>query len=137
LGGDLRGPADAEAAKDAASSDINYAPSDSFCDPGIREIFRDCPDCPELVAIPTGEFKMGSEETPCEKPVHRVIIANSFALGRHEVTFDEWDLCVAAGGCRFRPEDRGWRRGNRPVVDVSWDDAHEFVTWLSQKTGKK
>ena len=111
------------------------ATASAIPDPG--EIFRDCPDCPELVAIPTGEFKMGSEETPYEKPVHRVVIANSFALGRHEVTFDEWDLCVASSGCRFRPDDRGWGRGTRPVIDVSWDDAHEFAAWLSQKTGKK
>jgi formylglycine-generating enzyme required for sulfatase activity len=104
--------------------------------PEAGEIFRDCPDCSEMVVVPAGEFKMGSEETIYEKPAHRVVIANSFAIGRREITFDEWDLCVSAGGCKYRPDDRGWGRGSRPIIDVSWDDAHEFVTWLSRKTGK-
>jgi formylglycine-generating enzyme required for sulfatase activity len=90
-----------------------------------------------MVVIPSGEFKMGSEDTIYEKPVHRVVIPNAFAIGRREVTFDEWDLCVAAGACKYRPDDRGWGRGNRPVIDVSWDDAHDFVSWMTQKTGKK
>ena len=104
--------------------------------PEPGEIFRDCPDCSEMVVVPAGEFKMGSGETPYEKPEHRVTIANPFAIGRREITFEEWDLCVAAGGCKYRPEDHGWGRGNRPAIDVSWDDAKAFVTWLSQRTGK-
>jgi formylglycine-generating enzyme required for sulfatase activity len=121
-------PPPAESAKTAA-------PTSAVPDPG--EIFRDCPECSEMVVIPTGEFKMGSDESIYEKPTHRVVIANPYAIGRREVTFDEWDLCVAAGGCKYRPDDRGWGRGTRPVVDVSWDDAQDFVSWLSQKTGKK
>ena len=104
-------------------------------DPG--EIFRDCRDCSELVVVPAGEFKMGSGETIYEKPEHRVVIANPFAIGRREVTFEEWDRCFDAGGCRYRPDDHGWGRGDRPVIDVSWDDAKTFVAWLSQKTGKE
>jgi formylglycine-generating enzyme required for sulfatase activity len=104
--------------------------------PEPGEIFRDCPDCSEMVVVPAGEFKMGSGETVYEKPEHRVVIANPFAIGRREITFEEWDLCVAAGGCRYRPDDHGWGRGSRPVVDVSWDDAKAFVSWLSQKTQK-
>jgi formylglycine-generating enzyme required for sulfatase activity len=120
----------------ADSTTATPAASDSAV-PDAGEIFRDCPECSEMVVIPTGEFKMGSEESTYEKPVHRVTFANSFAIGRREVTFDEWDLCVAAGGCKYRPDDRGWGRGNRPVIDVSWDDAHNFISWLSQKTGRK
>jgi formylglycine-generating enzyme required for sulfatase activity len=53
------------------------------------------------------------------------------------VTFAEWDACVAAGGCNgHRPGDRGWGRGNRPVINVSWNDAKAYVAWLSRKTGK-
>src|SRR6266700_1540630 len=89
-------------------------------DPG--EIFRDCPDCSELVVVPAGEFKMGSGETAYEKPEHRVTIANPFAIGRREITFEEWDRCFVAGGCKYRPDDHGWGRDNRPVIDVSWDD---------------
>jgi formylglycine-generating enzyme required for sulfatase activity len=63
-------------------------------------------------------------------------------VGKFEVTFDEWDACVAAAGffsstgCRHRPDDRGWGRGRQPVMNVSWDDAQAYVAWLSQKTGK-
>ena len=52
-----------------------------------------------------------------------VTIAKPFAIGRHEVTFNEWDRCVDAGGCKHRPDDRGWGRGDRPVINVSWSDA--------------
>src|SRR5712671_7062372 len=104
--------------------------------PEPGEIFRDCPDCSEMVVVPAGEFKMGSGETVYEKPEHRVVIANPFAIGRREITFEEWDLCVASGGCKYRPDDHGWARGSRPVIDVSWDDAKAFVNWLSQKTQK-
>ena len=103
-------------------------------DPG--EIFRDCANCPEMVVVPSGEFTMGSNDTPYEKPLHKVRIARPFAIGRREVTFDEWDQCFAALACKYKPSDHGWGRGNRPVIDVSWDDAKLFVAWLSQKTGR-
>ena len=110
------------------------APSTATLDPG--EIFRDCPECTEMVVVPPGEFKMGGNDTVYEKPEHRVVIAAPFAIGRREITVEEWDLCVSAGGCRYRPGDYGWGRGNRPVIDVSWEDAKEFVGWMSRKTGK-
>jgi formylglycine-generating enzyme required for sulfatase activity len=99
------------------------------------DMFRDCSDCAELVVIPAGSFDMGST-TEYENPVHRVTIAKPFAIGRYEVTFNEWDKCVEDGGCKYRPDDREWGRGDRPVINVSWLDAKAFVTWLSQKTGK-
>ena len=64
-------------------------------------------------------------------------IAKPFAVGMFAVTFDELDACVADGGCNgYRPDDRGWGRGERPVINVSWDDATAYVAWLSRKTGK-
>jgi formylglycine-generating enzyme required for sulfatase activity len=104
--------------------------------PKPGELLRDCASCAELVVVPAGEFDMGSGQTPYEKPQHHVTIANPFAVGRHEVTFAEWDACVAAGGCNYRPDDQGWGRGNRPVIDVSWDDAKVFARWQTQKTGQ-
>ena len=98
--------------------------------------FRDCAECPEMVVVPAGSFEMGSSKNDREKPVHQVNIAKPFAIGVREVTFDEWDRCVSEKGCKFRPGDRGWGRGSRPVINVSWMDAKEFVTWLSQKTGQ-
>jgi len=105
------------------------------------ETFRDCPTCPEMVVIPAGTFQMGSPEgepyrTEFEGPVHTVTFDRPFAIARHEVTFDQWDACVRDGGCQHRPDDAGWGRGARPVINVSWEDAKEYVQWLSRKTGQ-
>jgi len=104
--------------------------------PKAGDVFRDCPECPEMVVVPAGEFDMGSNEIEFEKPVHRVTIARVFAIGRREVTFEEWDQCAAAGRCT-RPDDQGKGRGERPITDVSWRDAKAYIDWLAQKTGKK
>ena len=96
---------------------------------------------PELVVIPAGRFNMGctSNDRPCnddERPQHEVSL-RSFALSKHEVTFAQWDKCVAAGGCRRnQPSDEGWGRGSRPAINVSWHDAQQYAAWLSTETGK-
>ena len=104
------------------------------------EIFRDCEQCPEMVVVPPGRFRMGDLSgggASNEKPVHDVTIASQFAVGKYEVTFAEWDACMAAGGCTHRPDDVfGWGRGSRPVINVSWDDTQAYVRWLSRETGK-
>ncbi len=103
------------------------------------QVFHDCPDCPEMVVIPAGRFRMGRFEWGWrrdEKPVHEVRIAQPFALGRYEVTFAEYDRYAQATG-KQRPDDEGWGRGNRPVINVSWQDAQGYVTWLSQETGQQ
>lgn len=102
-----------------------------------QSVLRDCPQCPEMVLIQAGSFEMGSSEMfDFEAPVHRVSIQKPFYIGRREVTFEEWDACVAEGGCKQKPDDRGLGRGRRPVTDLDWDDAKSYVAWLSQKTGK-
>ena len=108
--------------------------------PSVGDVFRDCANCPEMVLIPSGTFRMGclSGGDDCsggERPVHEVSI-QSFALSKHEVTFAEWDACTAAGGCGdYRPDDEGWGRGSRPVINVLWEEAQSFVAWLSDVTG--
>ena len=107
-----------------------------------QDIFKECTNCPEMVVVPAGSFKMGSPATEPgrsaeEGPQHMITIARPFAVGRFEVTFDEWDACVADGGCKgYKPSDEGWGRGRRPVINVSWDDAIAYIDWLSKKTGK-
>ena len=59
------------------------------------------------------------------------------AVGKYEVTFEEWDACVAANGCAQRPSDDGWGRGRQPVINVSWQDAQQYVAWLSRRTGQR
>ena len=69
--------------------------------------------------------------------MHRVTVP-AFSMGKYEVTFAQWDACVADGGCGgYRPGDSGWGRGNRPVINVSWDDIQLFIDWLNDKTGGK
>jgi formylglycine-generating enzyme required for sulfatase activity len=109
--------------------------------PGSGESFRDCEVCPEMVVVPAGSFMMGSPpgeggHKNYEGPQHQVIIARPFAVGKFEVTFAEWDACVAERACAPIP-DGGWGRGRRPVMNVSWDDiAKEYLPWLNRKTGK-
>ena len=68
---------------------------------------------------------------------HRVTIAYPLAVSRFTITFDEWEACLKDGGCDgYLPDDQGWARGNRPVIDVSWENAKAYVDWLSRKTGK-
>jgi len=107
-----------------------------------KESFKDCADCPVMVVIPVGSFAMGSPENEVgrkdnESPQHMVTLAQKFAVGRFAVTFDEWDACVADGGCNdYSPPDQGWGRGRRPVINVSWNEAKTYLAWLSRKTGK-
>jgi formylglycine-generating enzyme required for sulfatase activity len=72
-----------------------------------------------------------------ERPVHRVAIAYRLAVGRTEVTFDEWDACISDGGCSYRPGDMGWGRGARPVINIGSGDIAAYLTWLQRKTGKR
>ena len=108
----------------------------------VGGVFRDCPECPEMVVIPAGAYMMGSPGSEKgrgreEGPVHRVRIPKPFAVGAYEVTFAEWDSCRRAGGCTHDAADNGWGRGDRPVVGVSWRDAQQYVRWLSRKTGNE
>ena len=110
-------------------------------EPGVS--FKECDRCPEMVTIPAGTLIMGSpqgepDRGPDEGPQHTVVFAKPFAVGRFAVTFEEWDACVAAGGCAgYVPSDEGWGRGRRPVINVSWDDAKAYLAWLSRRTGRE
>jgi formylglycine-generating enzyme required for sulfatase activity len=106
---------------------------------GQADVFRECDQCPQMVLVRAGNFLMGAtaaEGILWAEPQREVAVAE-FALGRTEVTFEEWDACVADGGCNnYSLADEGWGRGKRPVINVSWDDAQTYVSWLSRKTGR-
>ena len=109
---------------------------------GPGTVFRDCAACPQMVVVPAGSFMMGSPGSEAGRysdkgPRHNVTIGSAFAAGVYEVTFAEWDACVRAGGCGgYRPEDEGWGRRRRPVINVSWEDAQSYVEWLWRETGE-
>lgn len=99
--------------------------------------FRDCDGCPDMIPVPAGSFRMGAEDGDTdERPVHQVYIAYGLAVGRSEVTFAQYDQCVAEAGCPRPAGDEGWGRGAMPVVHVSWGDAKAYAEWLARKTGK-
>jgi formylglycine-generating enzyme required for sulfatase activity len=116
--------------------------------PASGRSFRDrlangepCEQCPEMVVAPPGDFIMGSPPSEPERSYGEaevpVAITRPFAVGKFAVTFNQWDACVADGGCnRYKPDDQSWGRGNRPVINVNWDDATAYAAWLSRRTGK-
>ncbi len=103
----------------------------------IRDRLRNGFLGPEMVVIAAGHFRMGDiqgQGNNNEQPVHWVTVENHFAIGRNEVTFAEYDRFAEATG-RKKPNDEGWGRGYRPVINVSWYDATAYTEWLSQETG--
>ena len=114
---------------------LSYEPGTVF-----RDKLKDGSQGPEMVVIPAGAFIMGNNQgdwfTGSEKPVHQVKISKLFAMGRYQVTFEEYDQFAKATG-RELPNDQGWGRGRLPVINVSWNDAVAYVEWLSQQTAKR
>lgn len=103
----------------------------------IRSLFRSIHVFPEMIMVDGGAFRQGDtrgDGAPVERPVHTVKI-RPFALGRFEVTFEEYDRYAIAEGQPF-PGDQGWGRGSHPVINVSWEDARHYAMWLSHETGK-
>lgn len=111
----------------SATRSVSLSSSDTVCD-----------GCPEMVRIPGGTFLMGSpvdEEGRGDDEKQHEVSVEDFAIARTEVTFYQWQLCVDDGGCQSNPnpEDAGSGRGNRPVINVSWNDAQEYIDWLNTK----
>ena len=91
----------------------------------------------EMVLVERGVFMMGDTwggGRGDERPVHEVTFTYDFYMGRHPVTFEEYDRFCAETG-RPEPSDEGWGRGNRPVMNISWWDAIAYCNWLSEKEG--
>ncbi|MEQ1717454.1 MAG: SUMF1/EgtB/PvdO family nonheme iron enzyme [Hyphomicrobium sp.] len=105
--------------------------------------FRECKSaCPEMVVVPAGSFRMGSPDNEAghdkdEAPMRTVTFTKPFAVGKFEVTWDDWEACVAMRGCDGEPTgDAGFGKGRKPVVNVSWYQARSYVTWLSRVTSR-
>ncbi|SLN15219.1 formylglycine-generating enzyme family protein [Ruegeria meonggei] len=133
------------------------------------EMFQECGDCPEMIVLPLGEFLMGgppgeskqnvkfdeagnwirvTPENPYiafqEGPVHKVTIDMPVAMGRNEITYDQWMTCVNDGGCgghepqdfiRLPKSQRAKTIGKHPVITVSYLDAVSYTDWLNSKVG--
>ena len=114
-----------------AESAVEAAPTNTF---------RECDTCPLMLNVEGGTFLMGAPDDELgrkswEGPQRKVAMA-PFAIGVSEVTYGEWDACVADGGCgKYTPKDAG-ARGTLPVTHVSWKDATAYAAWLTKKTGR-
>lgn len=109
-------------------------------DKPFRDRLKDRGEGPAMVVIPAGKFLMGSPANEAgrndwEGPQHWVTVRR-FALGQTEVTFDDYDRFARATG-RPLPFDHHWGRGSRPVINVSWRDAHDYAEWLAEQTGEE
>jgi formylglycine-generating enzyme required for sulfatase activity len=118
----------------AAAAERALKPGDSF-----RECAKDA-FCPDMIVAPAGEFMMGSPDTEPgrfanEGPQHRVAIPRPFAVSEFDVTFDDWDACVSIGGCPD-VDDSTYGRERKPVINVTWVQAQQYVAWLGRMTGK-
>ena len=106
------------------------------------QAFKECAsNCPEMVVIPVGSLTMGSPETESDRssdegPQRLVTFSQPFAVSKFPVTFDEWNACVAVGGCP-KVSDSGFGEATRPVINVNWEEAQIYVAWLSLMTGKR
>ncbi len=103
----------------------------------LKTKYADNIHLPKMLKIPAGKFTMGCQNKPCrlaQLPAHEVNI-KTFEMAATEITFEQWDTCVAMGGCYTMPGDLGFGRGNRPVLSVSWDDVtSQYVRWLNENT---
>lgn len=133
----------------AHSPKVAHSPGQTF-----RDTLSDGALGPEMVVIPAGQFLMGSPENEkgrdfTEGPQVAITIPKPFAVGKYELTWGEWEKCVAMRGCQDNsgkaygskqaPQwsgDAGYGRDRRPVINVSWDDAAAYVNWLSSQTGE-
>ena len=103
--------------------------------------FRDCPVCPKMVEIPTGRYTMGTtrgrDRYSDEGPAHEVNVGSPIAVGMFEVSFAEWDACLADGGCKRHLKNEGTGRGPHPVSHANVEDAREYVKWLTFRTDRQ
>ncbi|HIQ42907.1 MAG TPA: formylglycine-generating enzyme family protein [Pseudomonas oleovorans] len=95
---------------------------------------------PELVVIPAGQFQLGDGSgrgNDNERPPRTVTFAAPFAIGRYEVTFADWQRYAEAANLPM-PDNEGWGlSARRPVIHVSWRDAHAYTQWLSRQSGAR
>lgn len=108
--------------------------------PVLRDRLADGTVGPEMVQLPSAEFQMGSPASESgrysDERIRTVRIAEPFAIGKYEITFDEYDKFAQASG-RPLPEDRGWGRGRRPVIHVDWKSAVAYTEWLSKQSRQR
>lgn len=152
-GGKARNKKDGNDTAAEVKMDVTTKKKDSKLD----LIHRDCPLCPEMVAVKPGAFELGAAQGEAgarghEGPAVRIRIATPFYLGRYEVTRGEFARFVTASGYRASTTCviDNVRRGGRsflntgytqsdehPVACVTLADAKAYMAWLGKVTGQR
>jgi formylglycine-generating enzyme required for sulfatase activity len=129
-------PAEPKAGAKPQQAKAGQAPQPAPGSPGAVAALKDCDTCPVMVALYPKPFTMGSNSSdPSERPAHEVALQTPFAIGKYEVTVDQWRQCVKASVCPSIPSSEN-AAGNQPMRDVSWDEAQLYLKWLSTVSGK-
>ena len=127
------------AAREQSKQGVRQGVADTAQNSTFRDTLEDGSKGPQMVTIPAGSFRMGDLQgngPAQEKPAHALRVERAFALGRTEITFEDYDRFTRASG-RGALKDEGWGRGRHPVINLSWDDANAYAQWLSEQTGKR
>lgn len=110
-----------------------YQPGETFTD-----TLNEYSSAPEMVVVPSGSFSMGSKLDSNSLPIRQVIIDKSFAVSRYEISFADYQIYLDdTKVAQSAPNDQGWGKGNRPIINISWQEAVDYTQWLSEKTGRK
>jgi formylglycine-generating enzyme required for sulfatase activity len=131
------GPIEVAAGLKAKETHLRLTPGN-----GLAEGFSDCPDCPEMIVIPSGQAVIGSRPEnggykPEEAPAHRISVRKPLAVSKYGVSASNWRACVDAGVCRPTLSSFLTTGLNIPATRVSWFDAKGYVEWLARATGRR
>lgn len=102
----------------------------------LKEKYSQTPPLPTMVDIPSGNFTLGCLSNNCPDHVltGETINIEAFQMAATETTVEQWDTCVAMGGCDHLPDNYGWGRGDLPVLNVSYHDVQQYIHWLNSVT---
>ena len=108
----------------------------------VGESFKECSNCPEMITIPKGSFMMGDIQgggDPDEQFIRKITFKNDFAVGKYEITWNQWEECVADKACPKVPylENSLWGKDTRPVHHTFHQQADMYINWLNKKTGSE
>jgi formylglycine-generating enzyme required for sulfatase activity len=129
-------PQQGKAARQAASAPAGQQPQGAHGTIGAMAALKDCNLCPVMVALNPAPFTMGSNGSdPSERPAHKVSLHTPFAIGKYEVTVEQWNQCVKANVCPGIASAADAVL-NQPMRDVSWDEAQLYLKWLGTVSAK-
>ena len=111
---------------------LNRGQHQDYLEALAKKFVAGVPFLPEFVTVPSGILYKGCIGPACKQ--EKGVPIDSFAIASTELTVEQWDICVAMGGCDHMPSNFDWGRGDLPVVNVSWEDTQDYIQWLNSVT---